>query len=293
MTSDIQPPLHWLELQEPGRYIWQNLQDQCSNREQGVYYRRMGVVENLFDNDGTVTCGRADLHQNYRMEVKTTLPDDQLRERLVLAWTLMRHSHVLLSCQSRNLHDLVPSHESARWTDQCFVYRWPSSTVDAIEETRFQMRFVADEYPDVNPQEFFHHIMNTARAIDSHQALSKLYIMPFQRTDQGTILLHFIPVLAHQITDGLTTFRWTNHFSQILNFDEPQLLTALNALFTNESSLLQRLPPAQEALYPLRSHNPARERWHWLLSLLAATISVAVRNMHFALESESQKLAEP
>ncbi|KAJ9654910.1 hypothetical protein H2198_006092 [Neophaeococcomyces mojaviensis] len=266
MTSDTQVPLHWLELQEPERYRWDKLSDHSSSKEKGIYYRRLGVVESLFDNDGSVTCGRADLHQNLRMEVCTILSDDQLRERIILAWTLMRHSHVLLSCQSMHIQSLFPEYRSAKWTDQCFVYRWPQSVTDAVKETQAQLQFVADEYPDVNPQEFFHHIMNTARAIDPHQALSKLYIMPFRRTDQGTVLLHFMPILAHQITDGLTTYRWNNHFSQILNFTKTQLHAALNALFTNENDVLHRLPPAQEALYPLRSHTLARERWHWLLT---------------------------
>lgn len=266
MALVTQLPLHWLELQESERYKWQKLQAHSSEKKQRVYYRRLGVVENLFDADGKLYCGRADLHQNFRVEVRTILSDEQLRERVILAWTLMRHSHVLLSCQSMSLHDLLPGYQNQNWTDQCFVYRWPGSTVDAVEETRSQICFVTDVYPNINSQEFFRHAMNTARAVNSLQALSKLFVMPFERTNRETILLHFIPVLAHQITDGLTTYRWINHFSQILNSSESQLLAALDALFANENKLVRGLPPPQEALYPLRSHNTARERWHWLLT---------------------------
>lgn len=256
-----QEPLHWLELQKAERYTWRKVQD---NKRR--YARYQGVVESLFDSDGALWCGRADLHQNLRFDVKTTLTDKELRERIVLAWTLMRHSHVLLSCTAMDQHEALGGIPSRRWTDRCFVYSCPQSTSDAIIQTERQVVFVSDEYADLDTRHFFNHIMNTSRAINSQEALSKLYVMPFVRKDRGTVLLHFLPVLAHQITDGLTTFRWNNHFAHIMNYSQHELVTKLDSLFYPEADVLSRLPPAQEALYPIRSCNPARERWHWLLT---------------------------
>ncbi|KAK5955251.1 hypothetical protein OHC33_003933 [Knufia fluminis] len=264
-----QEPLHWLELQNAERYAWQE-----ARGKKGTYYRYQGVVENLFDCDGELWCGRADLHQNVRLEVRTALNDEELRDRITLAWTVMRHSHVLLSSKSIQQHEVLSGAPSRRWTDRCFVYDCPQSTSDAIAETREQVVFVADHYPDLDTKQFFHHIMNTARAIHSNEALSKLYIMPFTRTDRTTVLLHFIPILAHQITDGLTTFRWNNHFAQIMNHTRKELTTKLDALFDPEADVMNRLPPAQEALYPIRSYTPARERWHWLLTRILRHVRI-------------------
>ncbi|KAK5072229.1 hypothetical protein LTR64_003989 [Lithohypha guttulata] len=108
--------------------------------------------------------------------------------------------------------------------------------------------------------------MNSARTLNAREALSTLYVMPFQRTSNDTILLHFICVIAHQIVDGLTTFRWAGKIAEILNMDGNELDEMLGNLFTNEHELRARLPLAQEAFYPLRSQNKARERWHWLLT---------------------------
>ncbi|KAK5312951.1 hypothetical protein LTR70_007868 [Exophiala xenobiotica] len=256
-----QEPLHWLELQKAKRYDWQR-----APGDDRTYHRHQGVVENLFDCDGEIWCGRADLHQNLRIEVRTTLSDEELHERIVLAWTLMRHSHSLLSCKSLQKHEVSKGTASTRWTDKCFVYCWPQSASEAVGETRKHVVFVADQYANFDTKDFHHHIMNTARALKSREALSRLYVMPFSRTDRGTVLLHFIPILAHQITDGLTTFRWNSHFAQIMNYTQGELITELHALLQPGADILSRLPPAQEALYPKRSYSPARERWHWLLT---------------------------
>lgn len=222
----------------------------------------MGVVESLFDGDGEYWCGRADLHQNVRFELKTSLSEADLRERILLAWTLMRHSHVLLSSKAL----FTEKTGSQKWTDKGFVYDWPSDVSAAIEATKGQVIFVADGYPDIDSQDFFHHAMNTGRAIDARTSLSRLYVMPFQKTSRDTVDAHFIPILAHQITDGLTTYRWHNHFSHIMNMSKADLMNELDQLFDNEGAMLKRLPPAQEALYPVRSHSRARERWHWVLT---------------------------
>ena len=261
VSTNLRQPekLHWLDLQKAERY-------ERKKAKSRVFYRHLGVVESLFDADGALFVGRADLHQRVHFEVKTTLDSAELQERIILAWTLMRHSHVLLSCRTKHLHDLRESVTSKRWTENCFVYDWPESPADAIEETRKYVIFVAKAYANVDEQDFFEHSLNTGRGIDAEQSLSWLRVMPFEQTPNGTVLLKFMPVLAHQITDGLTTYRWNNHFCQILDMNAAEIRVALDKLFVDEAELRERLPPAQEALYPRRSHNKARERWHWLLT---------------------------
>lgn len=251
--------LHFLELQKRERYTWRKTQ-------QRTHYRPLGAVESLFDSDGEYWCGRADLHQNFHVEIRTTLTDDELRERIVLVWTLMRHSHILLSCKTMYLHELLSKEQGVQWIDKCFVYDCPASSVDAIDQTRLQVSFVADHYPRLDARDFFHHARNTARALNSKVALSKLYVLPFKRTQTGTVLLHFVLVLAHQITDGLTSYRWSNSLLRYLNLSKSELSVALDDCIRDEANVSKLLPPAQEALYPQRSQNKARERWHWLLT---------------------------
>lgn len=258
-NREQQKPLSWLDLQDAKRYQWRRYMRR-------TYYRPLGVVESLFDADGSLYCGRADLHQNIRFEIRTNLSDDELRQRILLAWAVLQHDQVILSCGSRYLSELNGKSGSSKWTEKCFVYNWPESSGEAVAYSLYQVKFVEDAYPDVNPVEFYDHIMNSSRALDARNALSKLYVMPFQRTQQQTVMLHFITVLAHQIVDGLTTFRWAKELTALLNMNDDDLREKLDSLCSSEENLLTRLPLAQEAYYPVRSHSQARERWHWLIT---------------------------
>lgn len=262
------PPLHWLDLQDANRYKWVKVIGQVSTTSGRVaYYRRQGVVEGLFENDGSLFCGRADLHQNHIYEIRTSLNDDQLRERIVLAWALMRVSHVLLGTQSVYLDQIVPRASSRKWTERCYLYRCPRSLEEAIEEAQQQVRFVEESYPTVDRHQFFLHLLNTNRALDSSTALARLHVLPFERTNHGTIRVEFLPVVAHQITDGITVYRWASHLAKILNMSSTTIKSSiLTLLETPETTIPPRLPPPQESLYPLRSPKIARQRWHWLLT---------------------------
>lgn len=262
------PPLHWLDLQDANRYKWVKVisQDPTSSGRT-AYYRRQGIVEGLFDSDGTLSCGRADLHQSHIYEIRTSLNDDQLRERIVLAWTLMRVSHVLLSTQSVYLDQIVPRAPSRKWSEKCFLYRCPRSLEEAIDEARQQVRFVEESYSTVDRQQFFLHILNTNRAIDSNTALARLHVLPFESTNHGTIRVDFLPVVAHQITDGITVYRWASHFAKILNMPSTIIKSSISTLIERpDTTIPPRLPPPQESLYPARSSNLSRQRWHWLLT---------------------------
>lgn len=258
-NREEEKPLSWLDLQDAKRYQWRRYWRR-------TYYRPLGVVENLFDADGALYCGRADLHQNIRFEIRTKLNDQQLRERIILAWTVLQHDQVILGCGSQYLNELNGKGGSSKWTEKCFVYNWPESGKEALADSRSQIKFVEDMYHDVDSLKFYDHIMNSSRALDANKALSKLYVMPFQRTAGGNVALHFTCILAHQIVDGLTTFRWAKELTALLNANTAYLEKQLEGLCLDEQKLLSRLPPAQEAYYPTRSHSPARERWHWLIT---------------------------
>lgn len=271
-----EPPLHWLDLQDANRYRWDKVIGQSpATSGRMAYYRRLGIVESLFDSDASLSCGRADLTQNHIYEIRTSLSDEHLRERIVLAWALMRASHILLGSQSMFLDQFVPRAPSRKWTEKCFLYRCPRSVEEALEETRAQVKFVADSYPDVDARQFFLHAINTNRTIDSNTSLSRIYVLPFRRDSRDVLHLHFLTVFAHQIADGLTTYRWTSHFGRILNMSNAKIEAALKTLLHNpESNLPPRLPPSQESLYPQRSPSLARQRWHWLITRILRHVRI-------------------
>lgn len=260
--------LHWLDLQDANRYRWERVIGQSPETNGRVaFYRRLGVVEGLFDSDATLSCGRADLHQNHIYEIRTSLSDKQLRERLVLAWALMRASHILLASQSVFIDEIVPRSRNRRWVDKCFLYHCPRSLDEAVNEARNNVKFVEDDYPDVDVRQFFIHSINTNRVLDANLSLSRLHVLPFRRISRDSVRLHLITTFAHQIADGLTMFRWTSHIGRILNMPEAKIKAVLaNLLHDPERSVPPRLPPSQEALYPIRSPSLPRQRWHWLLT---------------------------
>lgn len=264
-------PAHWLDLYGPGRYVWRESKSSSGK----VLYRRLGIVENLFDSDGTYFEGRADLHQDIRIEVRTRLSAIELRKRIVLAWTLMRGYHVLMACKSCHLQDIDDMHASEQWTDKCFAFVQPGGMDQAISEARSQVCFVEDTYPDVDFAEFYHHIKNTGRALDPSKGLAKLYVMPPVTTQQGTLELRFVLILAHQITDGLTSFRWGNHLPELLNYSVDKMYDEIEKLSSSQRQTKLLLPPAQEALYPARSKTHVRARWQWAVTRILRYVKKA------------------
>lgn len=64
---------------------------------------------------------------------------------------------------------------------------------------------------------------------------------------------------------GLTTHAWHSHFVDLLNLSDTELEEHMENLCT-ATNLKDRLPPAQEAVYPPIGMSPARSRWKWAIS---------------------------
>lgn len=271
-----EPRLNWLDLQDADRYRWQKIVGQTpENHGRVAFYRRLGIVEGLFDSDATLSCGRADLNQNHIYEIRTSLDDQALRERIVLLWALMRASHILMASQSVYLNEMVPRIQGRRWVDKCFLYHCPRSVDEAIEEARNSISFIEDDYPNVDNRQFFLHSVNTNRVLDAKVSLSRLHVFPFKRTSSDMVHLHMVTIYGHQIADGLTSYRWTSHVGRIFNMTESEIRNSLNTLIRDpDKSLPSRLPPSQESIYPIRSHSVARQRWHWALTRILRHVRI-------------------
>jgi hypothetical protein len=147
---------------------------------------------------------------------------------------------------------------------QCALQRPNRIVPPADKPSNCASRYKPDQYPHVDVQDFYRHVMNTARAIDSDKALAKLFVLPLELLSYGRYRFQTILVAAHQITDGLTIYRWNLHFLDLLNLDPAELEQQLTSLCSH--SVASRLPPAQEDLYPPIRGNAARQRWFWAVS---------------------------
>ncbi|KAJ9610635.1 hypothetical protein H2200_005412 [Cladophialophora chaetospira] len=257
------PQSHWVDGYGPVRYGW---------RAEGDYtfYRRIGIVEGLFDTDGVDCEGRADLSMHLHLNLKTRLSPQKLRAHILLAWSVMRQKHVLLSTRVMDGADLNHALSSGDVVkgerlqdndakDRFFVFKPCRQPGSMLTEAAQHAVFVEDHSSRVDVKEFFIHTQNTRRCINPEQAMSKLYILPVTESQ-----LHLVFIAAHQIVDGLTSSRWMASFIHLLNLSRQQLESETEALCS--STPLTRFPPAQEALYPLIKGSEARQRWSWLLS---------------------------
>ena len=243
----------WLESYATDRHNWHRTADGH------IYYRRLGIVESLFDTDGVDAEGRADLTIHLHVALRTRLVPAALRARLLLAWSIMRQKHILLSARLARVVDLMPASSNVDAVDRAFVFE-PCKTPEAmLAEARKHTVFVHDHHSQVDDAEFFVHTLNSSRCIDGFQAMSKLFVMPV-RGDQ----MHIMVVAGHEIVDGLTSMRWMSSFIDLLNRSSSQLMSDAQALCM--SSPVERLPPAQESLYPAVTGSWARQQWSWLLT---------------------------
>lgn len=251
----------WLDLYAGSRLDWK----QVEQGGQTTYYRPLGLVEGLFDHDGTDFCGRADLTAALTLELHTTLTPEELRRRITLAWTVLRLHHVLLSATAVSLEDLPINLNSSGLT----LYRFfkvdqPRDAELEIEHATKHVAFLSDHFARVDLSDFRKHVINTDRAIDPREALSKLFVLPPEDMSPETRHLHCVFVMAHQIVDGMSAFRFMGHFTDLINLADGQLVERLTTLCS--TSLTDRLPPAQESLYPPIPGSRARQRWFWAIS---------------------------
>ncbi|OAP59383.1 hypothetical protein AYL99_06681 [Fonsecaea erecta] len=268
-----QPP-PWLESYATDRHDWHQTTTKDNNsNSRVVHYRRIGIVESLFHTDGTDFEGRADLTMHLHVEMRTSLSPDALRARILLAWSVMRQKHILLSARVAKAVDVpgaIQSSSSFHPEDRVYVFEPSRDPGAMLHEAMKHAVFVGDHYPDVDVDEFFIHTLNVRRCIDETQALSRLYVMPIESDDDTTTTIsglhqvHLMFIAGHEIVDGLTSMRWMSSFIDLLNQSAQRLSAEAARLCT--ASPVDRLPPAQESLYPPVKGSPARQRWSWLLT---------------------------
>ncbi len=250
----------WLHNYATDRHDWHK----TTSRGRTLFFRRMGIVESLFDNDGSDFEGRADLTIHLHVEIKTSSTLQVLRERIFQAWGILRQEHILLSASVAEAHDVVPEDSRYDAHERLFVFEPKLDVDEMLAEARKHTIFLDDHYSDINADDFFLHALNSSRGLNASSALSRLYVMPLEMDSHGLCQLHLVLIAAHQISDGLSFQRWMANFIEHLNQTPERLRRSANDLCV--ASPAKRLPPAQESLYPPIRGNKARQRWSWLLS---------------------------
>lgn len=250
----------WLESYATDRHDWH----ETTHDEVPIFYRRIGIVEAMFNTDGEDFEGRADLTMDLHVEMRTSLGPEELKARLLLVWSVMREKHTLLSSKVVWASDLSRGECDFGPEERLYVFKQSIDPDTMLAEAKRHITFVEDDYPKVDIDEFFTHTLNSGRCINASEALSKLYVMPIKEDKDGLYQLHFIFIAAHEIVDGLTSMRWMSSFLDLVNRSATQLRH--DAALICMSSPKPRLPQAQESLYPPVCGSEARQRWSWLLS---------------------------
>jgi hypothetical protein len=105
----------------------------------------------------------------------------------------LRTQHALLSAQTLSGSDFLSSTEDETH-ERCSVVEELRSSWEAIRHAAKTMTFVEDYYPDVDVKDFYRHIMNTTRAIDSAKSLAKLSL---ETLSHGRYRFQTIMIAAH------------------------------------------------------------------------------------------------
>lgn len=255
---------HWLSLYATAQHEWHSIMQ----NGRLSFYRRQGIVENLFDADGIDFEGRADLSIGLHVTVACALDQEQLKERVLLCWAVLRQSHVLLSSSSVYGEEIAPDAIGRRWVDKCFLYQVPHDVSEAMQAANESMSYMNGETSGVDYDEFYKHAMNTARVVDARQRLSRLFVFPDHDMSARPSSLRLLIIAGHQVADGLSVFRWANHFIDLLNTSPHILSQMLESAISDPRAVLSRLPPCQESLYPPRGRTIAAQRWNWLITRL-------------------------
>jgi hypothetical protein len=248
MNSGCDSP--WLRRYANGFHSW----GKETNDGVVFFQRPTGLVETSFDTDGVHYEGRADLHSTLTLEIRTTLSEQQLQERVTLVWAVLGTQHPLL--QSSVQSDLQTGQQKQ------FVVRPKRDPSDAIAEASKSVSYLQTE-PDVDIEDLLKHVLNTGRIVDPTKSLSRLFILPLQPLPNGKFRLRLLQISAHMITDGISMYNWSGHLIDLLNQREPALRKILADSISQGVEAL--LPPAQEDLYPKIAGSQARQRWFWAI----------------------------
>ncbi|KAK9899245.1 hypothetical protein P389DRAFT_46148 [Cystobasidium minutum MCA 4210] len=248
-------PEHWLEGYASAYHAWQYAVD---GKGEACFYRPLGLVERGFDLDGVGYEGRADINATLELDVNTTCTPEQIRRRILLAWTLLRLHHVLLLSKAVFHRPFMrPSHKSQ---NRYFLVKFPSSKHEAVSDAKKHITFIKHTQKDFDLPSFFHHSQNVARVVKPTEAMAELFVAPLTDGRRIELLL----VMGHQISDGLTNYTWLSHFLRLLNTPISHLETGLHAM-SRPHGLVDKLPPPQEDLYMPVSGTRARQRWYWAI----------------------------
>ncbi|KAF2739243.1 hypothetical protein EJ04DRAFT_484803 [Polyplosphaeria fusca] len=242
---------HWVSRYASGYHTWNR-----SNIDgQDVYRRPIGLVETSFDLDGTGYGGRADMNALLTLEIRHILSKEELRRRIILAWTSLRLQHTML--MSRTWDDEETGNRN-------FVVHLHTNKEAVIEEAAKNTVWVEDIYSIVDTAEIHRHCQNVARVLDPSLCLARLHVLPFEQLPNGNFNLRFLLIMAHQISDGLSSYNWFSHWIRILNMPLEELERDI-VFFSSEENIASRLPPAQEDMYPPIAGSRARQRWYWAI----------------------------
>lgn len=261
MASGYHNAPHWLDTYANNYHQWRRMQQSGKT----IYYRPQGLVERAFNADGTDFEGRADVNSTLVVEIRNPLNKQQLRRKLLIAWASLRVHHVLLFSKALSGVDFLPHSSGDDRTKRFFVVQQPKDEREILDNAKATICFLEDHYPTVDHDDFYRHLMNTARSIDPTSSLSRLFVLPLECLSNGNQILRMTLVAGHQICDGLTSYSWQSHLVDLLNIPTYILESSIGQLCL-PSSLWSRLPAAQEDLYPCVPGNGARQRWYWLIA---------------------------
>ncbi|KAI4685407.1 uncharacterized protein J4E84_006135 [Alternaria hordeiaustralica] len=252
MTPQKQEQSHWLDKYASNYAEWK-LSENADGTQ--LFKRPLGLVETSFDSDGAYYGGRADMTALFTLALQHKLSKPELRRKMALAWTSLRLQHPLL------LSRVIDDQETGR---RAFAVDVPSSQDSTIQDVEKSIVWIEEAYEEVNEQELYHHAYNVTRIIEPTKCLSKLHVLPLRQLPDGTYELHFLIVIAHQISDGLSAYSWFSHFVRIFNRPSQDILAEIESV-RRPQKIKTVLPAAQEDLYPPIAGNKARQRWFWAL----------------------------
>ena len=257
MASPQKEKAHWLDRYATGYHAWH-----CTTNEHGqtTFKRPLGLVETSFDTDGAYYGGRADMTGTLTCEVQHSLSKEHLRRRIALAWAALRLRHVLL--MSRHVDDDDDDDDASGLRH--FAIDVPSTLAEAVRDVEHSIVWVEDYYPSVDARELHEHALNVGRVVEPRSCMAKLHVLPLRRLPAGSWELSLLVVMAHQISDGLSAYGWFQDLIRLLNQSERGVEAEIAASLRLQV-LRERLPPAQEDLYPSIVGNRARQRWIWAI----------------------------
>lgn len=203
----------------------------------------------------------------FKLAVRHSLDQTEFRERIVQAWTLLRLEHVLLmsrvSDSDPDSSKLQTRNES---TKRHFIVDVPLSSSSALSSVEKTIIWLEDHGLDasLDDLDLHHHALNVGRIIKPRECMSKLHVLPLKAQPDGSWELSFLIIMGHQISDGLSAYNWFSHLITLLNTPSHAISQGIEAAI-QPASIKQKLPPAQEDLYPKVPGSKARQRWFWAI----------------------------